>query len=86
MSNRSHPARTGFAFQIGGTNIYAGPRENGRGTPILAVSRGTEDPLVVAEFRNSTTAEAFIEALRVGIDEATKPATPAGSESAVVDN
>lgn len=64
-----HTAREGYAFQIGNSHIYVGPRESGRGRPILAISRGSEQE-VVAEFANATAAEKFIEALKVGIDEA----------------
>ena len=64
----------GRAFQIGDMNLYAGPGLKGHRLPILALKRrGDKKEIIVADFRNSTSAEMFIEALMHAIDGAQTP-------------
>jgi hypothetical protein len=69
----------GRAFDIGKTHLYAGPGLKGHKLPILAVKRPEDaKEIIVADFKNSTSAERFIQALMKAIDEATIPElTPA---------
>jgi len=62
----------GHTFQIGLTHIYAGPRSERKGLPILAVQRPDDKKTrIVATFPNSTSCEVFIQYLMTAIDEAT---------------
>lgn len=81
-------ASEGYAFRIGDTHLYAGPRMEApnerhlKRPPVLAIARhGKGEPEVVAEFPNAAAAERFIDMLRTGIDEGTahKP-LPTGDE------
>jgi hypothetical protein len=80
---------TGRLFNIGSTVVYAGPRDKApndrhlKRLPVLAVARpGDKELRIVTEFPNSTSAEAFIEALIAGLDEASvKPIITTEKES-----
>jgi hypothetical protein len=62
----------GHQFTIGRTRIYAGPGLKGHRYPILAIKRPSDKKdRIVAEFKNSSSVEAFIAALAEAIDEAT---------------
>jgi hypothetical protein len=77
----------GRLFHIGQTTVFAGPRDklpndrHLRMLAVLAVGRpGDEKPRIVAEFPSSSKAEEFIEALMLGIDEATPKPISAETE------
>ncbi len=64
----------GRAFQIGDMSLYAGPGLKGHLRPILALKRPRDKKeVIIADFKNSTSAEMFIEALMHAIDGAQTP-------------
>jgi hypothetical protein len=65
----THPARTGITFSLGvGYKVYVGPDDRGKG-PVLAVTEPrARKANVVATFKNSTAAEAFIDVLKQHLD------------------
>jgi hypothetical protein len=61
----------GRAFMIGGTHIFVGPGPKGTRLPVLAIKSVTDaKSSIVADFRNSTSAERFIEVLMATVSEA----------------
>jgi hypothetical protein len=63
----------GRAFRIGDSYFYAGPDDPIGPLPVLAVTRHGQKMKRVGYFKNSASAEAFIAALTLGIDEAQTP-------------
>lgn len=66
-------ASAGYSYQIGSTVVYIGPGARGTKAPaILAFTRlGDKNQTVVADFRSSSTAEKFRDAMIAGIEEGT---------------
>jgi len=66
-------ASAGYSYQIGSTVVYIGPGSRGTRAPaILAFTRlGDKQQTVVADFRSSSMAEKFRDAMIAGIDEGT---------------